>query len=199
MLAKILIGVAAAVAAIVIVFVIVVAMQPNEFRITRSATMSAPASAVFAQVNDFHNWDAWSPWAKIDPSAKSSFEGTSSGTGAIFRWAGNAEIGEGSMTITESQPSDLIRIRLDFEKPFKDTSNVEFSFKPAGDHTAVTWSMDGKNNFLAKAFCLLMNMNMEKMIGSKYEEGLANIKAIVEAAPSSAEAPASDSPAQTEN
>jgi len=177
MLKKILI----AIAAIAVVFVAVVAMQPSEFRIVRSATISAPAPAVFAQVNDFHNWEAWSPWAKLDPAAKATFEGPSAGTGAIFRWAGNDKIGEGSMTITESRPSDLIRITLEFLKPFSATNTVEFTFKPEGNQTAVTWSMAGKNNFIAKAVCLFMNM--DKTVGGKFEEGLANMKSVVEAAP----------------
>jgi len=177
MLKKILI----AVAAIVVVFVAVVAMQPSEFRVVRSATMSTPAPAVFAQVNDFHNWEAWSPWAKLDPAAKNSFEGPSAGTGAIFRWAGNNQVGEGSMTITESRPSDLIRIKLEFLKPFAATNTAEFTFKSDGDQTAVTWGMAGKNNFISKAICLFMNM--DKMVGGKFEEGLAAMKSIVEAVP----------------
>jgi len=177
MLKKILI----AIAAIVVVFVAVVAMQPSEFRIVRSATISAHAPAVFAQVNDFHNWETWSPWAKLDPAAKATFEGPSAGTGAIFRWAGNDKIGEGSMTITESRPSDLIRITLEFVKPFAATNTAEFTFEPEGNQTAVTWSMAGKNNFMAKAVSLFMNM--DKMVGGKFEEGLANMKSVVEAAP----------------
>jgi hypothetical protein len=177
MLKKILI----ALAAIVVVFLGVVAMQPSDFRIVRTATMSAPAPAVFGQVNDFHNWEAWSPWAKLDPAAKNSFEGPSAGIGAIFRWAGNKEVGEGSMTITESRPSDLIRIKLEFLKPFAATNSAEFTFKPDGDRTAVTWSMAGKNKFISKAICLFMNM--DKMVGGKFEEGLAAMKSIVEAVP----------------
>jgi len=177
MLKKILI----ALAVIVVVFVGVVAMQPSEFRVVRSATMSAPAPAVFAQVNDFHHWEAWSPWAKLDPAAKNSFEGPSAGIGAIFRWAGNKEVGEGSMTITESRPSDLIRIKLEFLKPFAATNSAEFTFKPEGNQTAVTWSMAGKNNFISKAICLFMNM--DKMVGGKFEEGLAKMRSIVEAVP----------------
>ena len=177
MLKKILI----ALAAIAVVFVAVVAMQPSDFRIVRTATMSAPAPAVFAQVNDFHNWEAWSPWAKLDPAAKNSFEGPPAGTGAIFRWAGNNQVGEGSMTITESRPSDVIRIKLEFLKPMAGTSTAEFTFKPEGDQTTVTWSMSGKNNFIAKAICLFMNM--DKMVGGKFEEGLAAMKSIVEEAP----------------
>ena len=177
MLKKILI----ALAAIVVVFVAVVAMQPSEFRIARTATMSAPAPAVFAQVNDFHNWEAWSPWAKLDPAAKNSFEGPPAGTGAIFRWAGNNQVGEGSMTITESRPNELIRFNLEFLKPMAGTSTAEFTFKPEGDQTTVTWSMSGENNFIAKAICLFMNM--DKMVGGKFEEGLAAMKSIVEEAP----------------
>ncbi len=177
MLKKILI----VLAAIVVVFVAVVAMQPSEFRVMRTATMSAPASAVFAQVNDLHKWEAWSPWAKLDPAAKNAFEGPPAGTGAIFRWAGNNQVGEGSMTITESRPNELIRFNLEFVKPMAGTSTAEFTFKPEGNQTAVTWSMTGKNNFIAKAMCLFMNM--DHMVGGQFEKGLAAMKSIVEATP----------------
>jgi hypothetical protein len=176
MLKKILITIAV----IVVAFVVVVAMQPSEFRIVRSATISAPSPAVFAQVNDFHNWEAWSPWAKLDPAAKATFEGPSAGIGAIFRWAGNQEVGEGSMTITDSRPSDLIRIKLEFLRPFEATNTAQFTFKPAGNQTTVTWSMEGENNFIGKAVCLFMNM--DKMVGGQFEKGLAQMKSVVETA-----------------
>ena len=73
----------AAVAAIVVVSLLVVAMQPDDFRIERSATMRAPAPAAFAQVNDFQNWRAWSPWEKVDPALKRTYDGPKAGTGAI--------------------------------------------------------------------------------------------------------------------
>src|SRR5574341_586249 len=118
---------------IVVMIIVVVFMQHSEFRVTRTATISAPASTVFAQVNDLHKWEEWSPWAKRDPAAKKSYEGPSAGAGAIYRWAGNKEVGEGSLTITESRPSDLIRMKLEFLKPFQATNTVEFTFKPQGD------------------------------------------------------------------
>lgn len=159
-------------------FAVVVALQPSTYHVERSAAMTASPADVFAQVNDFHKWEAWSPWAKLDPSAKYSYEGPEAGKGAIIRWAGNHEVGEGSMTIVESRPNELIRIQLDFVKPFEDTAMTEFTFKPQGDQTVVTWSMSGQNKFIGKAFCLFMNM--DKMIGEKYEQGLANMKALVE-------------------
>jgi hypothetical protein len=174
MFKKILIGLAA----IVVAFVAFVAMQPSEYRVARSATIAAPAPAVFAQVNDFHNWEGWSPWAKLDPNAKATFEGPNAGTGAVFNWSGNDKVGEGRMTLTESRPAELIRIKLDFVKPMEGTSIAEFAFAPQGDRTAVTWSMSGHNNFIARAICLFMNM--DKMLGGEFEKGLANLKAVVE-------------------
>ncbi|HEV8340787.1 MAG TPA: SRPBCC family protein [Candidatus Binatia bacterium] len=170
-----------ALAVIIIVFVIIVAMQPSEFRVTRSATISGPRSAVFAQVNDFHKWEAWNPWGKIDPAMKQTYEGAPAGTGAVYTWAGNKEAGEGRMTITESRPNDLIRIKLEFFKPFRATNTAEFTFKPEGNQTVVTWSMTGENNFMAKAVHLFMNM--DKMVGGQFEKGLASMKSVAEAAP----------------
>jgi len=91
----------------VIVFVIVVAMQPSEFRIARSVTISVPPPAVFEHVNDFHKWDGWSPWAKLDPAMKQTYEGAPAGTGAIYTWADNKDVGEGRMTLIESRPNEL--------------------------------------------------------------------------------------------
>ncbi len=103
MIKKILIGLAV----IVVVFAVIVALQPSEFRVARSATISAPPPAVFAQVNDLHKWEAWNPYAKLDPAMKQTYEGAPAGTGAIYTWAGNNEVSEGRMTLTESRPSDL--------------------------------------------------------------------------------------------
>jgi uncharacterized protein YndB with AHSA1/START domain len=174
MLGNILIAVAGVVGA----FAIIVFRRPSEFHVERSATIAAPPPAVFAQVNDFHKWEAWNPWGKIDPAMRQSYEGAPSGTGAIYTWAGNKEVGEGRMTITESRPSELIEIKLEFFKPFRATNTTEFTFKPEGDQTAVTWSMTGENNFIAKAVHLFMNM--EKMIGGQFEKGLASMKSVVE-------------------
>ena len=168
----------AAVGAVVVVFLIVVALQPSDFRVERSATMRAPAPAAFAQVNDFQNWRAWSPWEKLDPALKRQYEGPKAGTGAVYAWQGNKDVGEGRMTITESRPAELVRIRLEFFKPFAATNTAEFSFKPAGDATAVTWTMTGQNNFLSKAMCLFVNM--DSMIGGMFEQGLAQMKSAVE-------------------
>jgi len=166
------------VASAAIIFIIVAAMQPSDFRVTRTGSISAPASAVFAQVNDLQKWDAWSPWAKLDPEARNSFEGPTSGTGAIMRWSGNNKVGQGSMTIIESRPDEFIRFKLEFLKPFAATNTAEFTFNSDNDQTTVTWSMYGKNNFMGKAIGLIMNC--DKMVGGQFEQGLAALKSLVE-------------------
>src|SRR5437660_3275382 len=151
MIKKILLGIVIVVVVLVAVLAIAAALQPAHYHIERSATINAPASVVFAQVNDFHKWEAWSPWAKLDPTAKTAFDGASAGEGAVFAWAGNSKVGEGRMTLTQSRPAELIRIRLDFVQPMAGTSTAEFTFRPEGGRTAVTWAMFGQNNFLSRA------------------------------------------------
>ena len=174
MLRKVLIGLAVLVA----LFVIVVAIQPSEFQVDRTATIAAPQAEVFAQVNDLHKWDAWSPWAKLDPNAKITFEGPEAGQGAAMSWAGNDKVGEGKMTVIESRPNDAVKLKVDFVKPFEGTSNSEFALKQQGEGTSVTWTMSAHHNFLEKAFCLVMNG--KKMIGGDMEKGLAQLKSLAE-------------------
>ena len=113
-----LIPILIAVAGIVAMFAVVVALRPADFRITRAATISAPPGVVFAQVDDFHKWAAWSPWEKLDPALTRNFAGPSAGTGTTYSWSGNPQVGEGRMTITESRPAELIRIKLEFLKDY---------------------------------------------------------------------------------
>ena len=122
---------------------ILAGLAPKEFRIERSATLAAPANAVFAQVNDFQNWRAWSPWERLDPALKRSYDGPASGTGAKYAWIGNRNVGEGRMTIVDSRPGELVRIKLEFRRPFAATNTAEFRFEPTDGGTAVTWSMSG--------------------------------------------------------
>lgn len=164
---------------VVLLFILFVASRPSEFRVTRSGTMAAPPEKVFPHVNNLHNWEAWSPWAKLDPNAKLTFSGPESGAGAVMAWVGNCKVGTGRMTITESRPSELVRFKLEFEKPFKGTNLAEFAFKPEGQQTVVTWSMTGQSNFMGKLMGLLMNC--EKMIGGNFEQGLAAINSVVKA------------------
>ena len=177
MLRKILIGAAAVLAA----FAIVVALQPPTFHIERSVTVQAPAENAFALVNDFHGWNVWSPWEKLDPKMQRSYSGAASGAGAGYAWQGNKEVGEGRMTIMKSERPSLVNIQLEFLKPFPGDSNATFTFVTVSDGTKVTWAMDGKNTIPGKIAHLVMDM--DKMLGENFDRGLAALKSAAESAP----------------
>ena len=178
MLTKILIGLAV-VAVLLIAFSIVAALQPSTLRVSRTAAIAAPPAEVFAHVNNLRKWQAWSPYDKRDPNLQRTYEGPEEGAGASYVWNGNSEVGEGRSTIVESRPDELIEFKLEFVRPFAGTNKATFSFQPQGDQTAVTWALDCKCGFCAKAMGLFISM--DKMIGGDFETGLANLKSVVEA------------------
>jgi hypothetical protein len=162
-------------------FAAYVATRPTQWRITRSTTVAAPAEAVFGKVADFHGWDAWSPWAKLDPAMKTDYSGTPGTVGSSYHWVGNDKVGEGRMTITELVPGRKVGIKLEFIKPWPQTSLTEFGFVPEGAGTKVTWTMSGENDFVGKLFTVFMDM--DKMVGPDFEKGLAALKAQAAPAP----------------
>ncbi len=176
MLLYILIGFAV----LLVVFLIAAARQPDDLRVERSIEVSAPAATAFAQVNDLHSWPKVSPYAKDDPAANYAFSGPSAGVGSILEWAGNSKVGTGRMAITESRPNELVRIKFEFFKPWYCTNTTDFTFRPTGTGTEVTWTMSMKNNFVAKASGLVMNM--DKLMGESFEAGLVNLKNLAETA-----------------
>lgn len=106
-----------------------------------------------------------------------NFEGPRAGVGAAVSWRGK-KVGEGRMTLTESRPAELVQFRLEFLKPFAVTNTAEFDFRADGDATTITWSMTGENRFLCKAIGLFVDM--DKMCGRDFEQGLENLRAIAE-------------------
>ena len=178
--------------AIVVVLVTVIAMRPPTYQVTRSTQVAASPAVAFAQVNDFHKWQGWSPWDKLDTNMKKTFDGPPVGTGASYAWTGNDKVGEGRMTITGSRPGQEVVIKLEFIKPWEATSVTTFTFVPDGPDTRVTWNMVGNNNFVTKAMSLFSDM--DGMIGKDFENGLAALKVQAEAA-HAAEAAAAPVPA----
>lgn len=176
MLKKILLGLAA----VVVVLLVVIATRPGRYEVKRSLQMKAPPSVVYAQVSDFHAWDGWSPWDKMDPAMKRTYGEVASGVGATYSWVGNDQVGEGKMTITEAKPGERVTIDLEFIKPFASKTVTEFTLAGSGEGTNVTWAMSGENDFMGKAFSLVMDM--DKAVGGDFERGLAEMKTRAEGA-----------------
>ena len=154
------------------------AAKPNTFRVQRSAAIQSPPERIFALINDFHNFGAWSPWEKIDPNLQRTFSGAASGPGAVYEWEGNKKVGKGRMEIKETTPPSKVIIQLDFLKPFEAHNTTEFTLEPQGNSTNVTWAMFGRQPFMFKVMSTLLNM--DKMIGRDFEKGLANLKSLTE-------------------
>jgi hypothetical protein len=176
MLTYVLVGLAV----LLVAFIVAAALRPDDLRVERSIAISAPAALAFAEINDLRKWREISPYAKDDPAAKYTFAGPAAGVGSSVDWAGNAKVGTGRITITESRPDELVRLKFEFFKPWYCTNTTDFIFRSTGSGTEVTWAMSMKNNFIGKASGLVMNM--DKMMGDSFEAGLVNLKNLAEAA-----------------
>ena len=153
---------------------------PSTARVERSIVVEAPQATVFTVLNGFRQFDKWSPWAGLDPDAKTTYEGPEFGVGAKMRWAGNDAVGTGSQEIVESRPYSHIKLRLGFgDAPGAFTST--YALQPAAGGMQVTWTLDADygGSIIGRWFGLLT----ERMVGPDYEEGLRRLKALVEAMP----------------
>ncbi|MGJ0514440.1 MAG: SRPBCC family protein [Methylomicrobium sp.] len=166
------------VAVLIASLLIYAATRPDTFRVERSAIINAPPDKIFPLINDFRKWEPWSPWEKIDLAVKRSYSGAASGKGAVYEWSGNKNIGQGRMEIVESLPPSKIKLKIDFIKPFEAHNTIEFTLVPQGDSTLVTQAMYGPSPFISRLMGIFCSM--DKMVGRKYEEGLANLKALSE-------------------
>ncbi len=173
MIKNIAIGIAVIIGAILFM----AAVQNNEFYVVRSIAIKAPPEKILPLITDFHQWGSWSPWEKMDPAMQRTFSGAPSGKGAIYHWKGNDKVGEGQMEITAVQ-ADLVKIKLDFLKPFEAHNLAVFDVETKGDMTTVNWRMIGPANFLTKLMSVFVSM--DKMVGPDFEKGLANMKVVAE-------------------
>ena len=164
-----------ALAVVVAIFAAFVATRPAEYKVERSLVVNAPASDVFsAGAPIFRKWTTWSPWAHLDPGMKVEYSGPKGGVGSTYHWKGNDKVGEGRMTLTGRIQDQLVEIKLQFIKPWEQTSKTSFTFQPEGPGTRVTWSMTGERDFVGKLFGLFMDM--DKMVGPDFEKGLLALK-----------------------
>jgi uncharacterized protein YndB with AHSA1/START domain len=154
------------------------ATKPDTFRVERATHVDAPPDAVFALVEDFRSWAAWSPFEKLDPAMKKAYEGAPRGEGAVYDWEGNAKAGAGRMSIVEASAPVKVVVRLEFRKPFESQSTAEFTMDADGGGTKVTWAMHGPSPFVSKVMGVFVDM--DRVIGKDFEAGLASLKSIAE-------------------
>jgi Polyketide cyclase / dehydrase and lipid transport len=174
-----IIAVIAVLLAAAIAVVLVLALQkPDTLRVQRSASIHAPAEKIFSLINDFHAWRAWSPYEDRDPNLQRTYSGVNSGKGAVYEWSGNRNVGSGRMEILDAPAPNKVVIKLDFISPFEGHNTAEFTLLPQGSATNVTWLMHGPAPLMSKLMQVFINM--DHMIGTDFETGLANLKRITE-------------------
>jgi uncharacterized protein YndB with AHSA1/START domain len=154
------------------------ATRPDTFRVQRSASIKAPPEKIYPLISDFQSWAAWSPYEKKDPAMKKTFSGPPNGKGAVYEWDGDKNVGKGRITIADVMPPRRVDIKLSMLKPFEAHNDVAFMLEPSGDTTNVTWAMHGRVPYLAKIVHVFLDM--DKMVGSDFEAGLASLKAAAE-------------------
>jgi uncharacterized protein YndB with AHSA1/START domain len=173
MLKTILLVVAAAIAALLIY----AALKPDSFRLARSTTIAAPPDKVFALINDLRQFNAWNPWAKMEPNSAITYDAITAGVGGAYSWQGD-KTGAGRMQITESVAPQRVAAKLDFVKPFEAHNQVEFTLQAQGGGSTVTWAMSGPMPYLNRLMTIFFDM--DKTVGKDFETGLANLKALAE-------------------
>jgi uncharacterized protein YndB with AHSA1/START domain len=175
---EIIVIVAIVLAIVIAIVLILAAARPDTFRVERAAAMSAPAEKIFGLIDDFHAWQKWSPWEGRDPAMQRTFGGAERGSGAVYAWEGNKNVGSGRMEIVDAATSSRIVIKLDFLKPFEAHNVAEFTLTPQGGTTNVNWAMHGPAPLMFRV--MHMVMNMDRIVGKDFEAGLANLKQVAE-------------------
>lgn len=170
--------IAIALAVLIAIILIVAAMRPDTFRVQRSIDINAPAEKIFPLINDYRHWGSWSPYEKVDPAMQRTFSGAPNGKGSVYEWNGNKNVGRGRMEILDTTPASKVVIKLDFFSPFEAHNTAEFTMQPKGSATNVTWAMHGPVPYMMKI--MHMFMNMDRMCGDQFQQGLTSMKAVAE-------------------
>ncbi len=163
--------------ALIALLSLLAALKPANYRVVRSVFIAAPPEKIFPWLNSPKKFLEWSPYREKDLSAKNEFSGPEVGPGAIFHWSGNGNVGEGYMRFIEQVPNLSVKVDLEFIKPFACHNAVEFSLESQREGTMVAWAMTGKFTFMARFIGLFMNM--DKMIGTDFANGLEKLKSLV--------------------
>ena len=152
--------------------------RPDVFRVERRLRIAAPAERLWPLVGELRGFNRWNPYERKDPLIKGQYAGTANGIGSRYAWQSD-KVGTGSLEVTGQQPGRAVQMKLDFVKPFEAHNQAEFMLQPTPDGaTEVSWRMHGPANFMSKLIGVFMDM--DKMVGRDFEDGLQNLRHIAE-------------------
>ncbi len=161
----------------IVVFLALIA--PKTYNVSRSVTIDKPIAEVFNYVKHIKNQDNWSPWKKKDPNMKQAYVGTDGEPGFIARWEGNKHVGTGEQELISITENESVKSQLRFFKPWKSQSDAYITTEDIdGESTKVVWGFSGVNKPPSNIFFLFFNM--DKTVGKDFQEGLSELKQILE-------------------
>ena len=173
---RILIGIVALLA----LFFIVGFLLPKEVRVERSTEIYASPQAVFEMVSDFRQFNRWQPWAQIDPTTRYVYEGPATGAGSRMNWySDHPEVGNGSQEIIVSEPYSKVSTNLDFGG--QGTAVADYLIDEMDGGSVLTWTL--VTNMGGNPVMGYVALAMDSMVGTAYEQGLNNLKDILENQP----------------
>ncbi len=163
---------------VLLCIVVLATRKPDAFAVERVTMIKASPDKIFPLIADFHSWSSWSPYEKKDLTMKKTYTGSATGTGAVYEWDGNSQVGKGRMQILDATQPSKVTIKLDFEKPIEGHNTAVFTLVPQGDVTEVKWAMAGPAPFISKVMQVFISM--DSMVGDDFAIGLAALKAQAE-------------------
>jgi len=164
---------------IVGIVLILALIAPKSYNVFRTIEISKSRMEVFEYLKYLKKQEEWSPWATKDPNMEREYSGTDGEVGVVYHWKGNKEVGEGEQEITNIVDGKRIDGELRFLKPWKSTSDCYLEVEDGAENTTkVVWGFKGKNKFPMSIMMLFMNM--DKMVGKDFEEGLRSLKSKLE-------------------
>lgn len=166
-------------AGVVLLLLVLYLLAPATYDVSRTTEVRRPPEDVFDYLKYLKNQDEWSPWGQKDPNMKKGFRGTDGTVGAVSTWEGNKQVGAGEQEITCIVAGQRIESVLRFLKPWKSTSDAYLEVEPAPGGSLIRWGFKGSSGFPMRLMMLFMSM--DKMVGKDFEQGLANLKARLEA------------------
>ncbi len=165
---------------LVIALIAIAFALPRQVHVERSVRIQASAGTVFALADDITRFNAWSPWAAIDPQTRYEFSGPARGAGATMHWSSeDPDVGDGEMQIVDSEPDRAVRMRLAFGPRAQASSNI--LIRSAEKGVIVTWGFDTDLGYSIVG--RYMGLFMDRMLGPDFERGLAGLKRLAENAP----------------
>lgn len=167
---------------LVLLIVVLALIAPKSYQMERSITVKADEAAVFKAINQWSEFQAWSPWSPLDPNMEVKISENDGSIGSTYQWKGNDSVGEGIMTRTEIIPNQKSSADLEFKVPYESKAKTWMSMEPAEGGYKVTWGMKG--DLPIPMNIMMLFMDFTDAIGKDYDKGLNNLKTRVENASS---------------